>query len=76
MYAAGERYGGALDLAGALSKCATQACTAQELADILLAMAIEADHGHPTDDTSVMVMMIDERHTDIDMRRMSVTFPF
>ncbi len=75
MCVAGERSGGALDLAAILPEYAARTNSAQELADILLAAAIDADHGRPTDDTSVMVITVRESLQDIDIRRMSVTFP-
>jgi serine/threonine protein phosphatase PrpC len=46
----------------------------QEIADALLAEAVNLDEGRPADDISVVVVKVSERRGD-DVRRMTVRLP-
>ena len=48
---------------------------AQQLADALLARAVELDRGRPNDDTSVLVVRVVPRADSDNARRLSVRFP-
>ncbi len=75
---AGERRGRQLDpLAVAQDLSRQPSCTAQSLADSLLAAALAADDGRPGDDVTVAVVEVTERPTgeELEVRRMTVTFP-
>ena len=52
-------------------------CSAQRLADGLLAAALEADDGRPGDDVTIVVVQVTERLDDSEpeVRRMTVSFP-
>lgn len=73
---AGVRYGQSFDVAAFVQ---TQLCdeniSAQNLADAILARAVELDRGRPGDDTSVLVIrVISPKETD-PARRISLRFP-
>ncbi len=78
IWAAGERYGQALDVVDLVRQHVQQtpgAGSAQRLADTILDAAVRLDQGRPADDMSVLVLQIvpsTERH---QARRLSVTFP-
>jgi len=46
----------------------------QEIADSLLAHAVQLDHGRPVDDITVVVLSVTSKHSD-SVRRMSVHLP-
>ncbi|MBM3131201.1 MAG: serine/threonine-protein phosphatase [Chloroflexi bacterium] len=48
---------------------------AQQLADAILARAVELDRGRPNDDTSVLVVRVVPRASDDAARRLSARFP-
>jgi serine phosphatase RsbU (regulator of sigma subunit) len=81
---AGLRYGGSLDIAAAVQAlCDNQACSAQAIADQLLAQALQLDRGRPGDDITVLALTVracrpeDEAapFPGVDVRRLSLTFP-
>ncbi len=75
---AGERHGRQLDpLATVQALCRESSCTAQRLADGLLAAALAADDGRPGDDVTVAVVHVVERPAgeELEIRRMTVSFP-
>jgi len=75
---AGARRGELLDPLAVVSELSRQAdCTAQSLADRLLAAALAADEGRPGDDVTVAVVQVAARATGEgpEVRRMTVTFP-
>jgi hypothetical protein len=47
----------------------------QELADALLAHAVELDEGRPADDISVVVIKVSSRDHNDQVRRMGVRLP-
>lgn len=73
---AGERYGVRLDLPELVSSCtAMPECSAQPLADEILARAIELDQGRPSDDMSILVLSILDRPRADEIRRLHLSFP-
>jgi serine phosphatase RsbU (regulator of sigma subunit) len=75
---AGARRGLHLDALEVVQGLACQPdCSAQELADGLLAAALELDQGRPQDDITVVVLQTVERAVDDkpQIRRMRVSFP-
>jgi serine phosphatase RsbU (regulator of sigma subunit) len=79
---AGSRYGEPFDIkgfvAGRLYHSGGQAGsgeTAQQLADAILARAVELDHGRPEDDSSVLVVRVLSRAGGDEARRVTVRFP-
>ncbi len=81
---AGQRYGESLDIAGAVQAlCDDQACSAQAIADQLLAQALQLDKGRAGDDITVLALTVracrrqDEADAfaGVDVRRLSLTFP-
>ena len=72
---AGDRYGQALDIATLLkSLLDDQDPSSQEVADSLLARAIQLDQGRPNDDMSVVVLRVLPFESDL-IRRMTVRLP-
>lgn len=72
---AGDRYGQALDIATLLkSLLDDQDPSSQEVADSLLAHAIQLDQGRPNDDMSVVVLRVLPFESDL-IRRMTVRLP-
>lgn len=75
---AGQRKAESLDVMATLDGLACQSCcSAQELADGLLAAAVAADENRPSDDTTVVVIRIAEAPPTSfpEVRRMTVTLP-
>jgi serine phosphatase RsbU (regulator of sigma subunit) len=81
---AGLRYGGSLDVAAAvLALCDDETCSAQAIADQLLAQALQLDRGRPGDDITVLALTVRACHPEdeaapfpeVDVRRLSLTFP-
>ncbi len=79
---AGERYGQTFDVVGFARQylygdlgCAPACTSARDLADALLARAIELDHGRPEDDTSVLVIRVSSKKGPDEARRLAVRFP-
>ncbi|MCU0502934.1 MAG: serine/threonine-protein phosphatase [Anaerolineae bacterium] len=75
---AGERRGHCIDpLQIAQSQGCQPVCSAQRLADGLLAAALVADDGRPGDDVTVVVLQVTERfdESEPEVRRMTVSFP-
>jgi len=84
LLAAGQRYGGALDIPAAVrSLFDDRGCAAQSIADQLLAQALQLDQGRAGDDITILVLTVRARRRDdepalfanTDVRRMSLTFP-
>jgi serine phosphatase RsbU (regulator of sigma subunit) len=72
---AGERVGRPLDVCTSLkAMIEEQDPPPQDIADALLAEAVNLDDGRPSDDISVLVLKVLERHGD-DVRRMTVRLP-
>lgn len=72
---AGDRYGEGLDICTMLeSLLDDQDPTAQEIADALLANALQLDQGRPNDDMSVVVLRVLPFEGDL-VRRMTVRLP-
>lgn len=64
-----------VDFAGLADQTLRSEAPAQEMADAILACAIERDQGRPGDDMAVVVVAIDERETPMIVRRMQAQFP-
>lgn len=72
---AGDRYGQKLDICTLLeSLLEEQEPSSQEIADTLLAQAIQLDQGRPNDDMSVVVLRVVPYESDL-IRRMTVRLP-
>ncbi len=72
---AGDRYGQALDICTVLeSLLEEQDPSSQEIADTLLAHAIQLDQGRPNDDMSVVVLRVLPFESDL-IRRLTVRLP-
>jgi serine phosphatase RsbU (regulator of sigma subunit) len=72
---AGDRYGQGLDICTLLgSLLEDQDPSSQEIADTLLAHAIQLDQGRPNDDMSVVVLRVLPFESDL-IRRMTVRLP-
>jgi serine phosphatase RsbU (regulator of sigma subunit) len=72
---AGDRYGQTLDICTLLeSMLEEQEPASQEIADTLLAQAIQLDQGRPNDDMSVVVLRVVPQESDL-IRRMTVRLP-
>ncbi len=72
---AGDRYGQALDICTLLeSLLEEQDPSSQEIADALLAHAIQLDQGRPNDDMSVVVLRVLPFESDL-IRRLTVRLP-
>ncbi|MBI5653226.1 MAG: serine/threonine-protein phosphatase [Chloroflexi bacterium] len=73
---AGVRHGHQFDVAAfAARQLRDPNIGAPQLADAILARAIELDRGRPGDDTSVLVMRVAPRENADDARRLSLRFP-
>ena len=73
---AGKRRGHPMDVCNAIqAMLEEQETTPQELADALLAHAVELDEGRPADDISVVVIKVSPRDTSDQVRRMNVRLP-
>jgi serine phosphatase RsbU (regulator of sigma subunit) len=75
---AGARRGQLVDPLAVIGELVCQPnCSAQALADGLLAAALAADDGRPGDDVTVAVVQVAERPDgeELEVRRMAVTFP-
>jgi serine phosphatase RsbU (regulator of sigma subunit) len=81
---AGQRRGRSLDVPALLqSLCYDHLCSAQSIADHLLAEALQLDEGRPGDDITILVLTVRARRQDdepirlsgVDIRRLSLTFP-
>lgn len=71
---AGYRKGKKLDVEAAFAALLAQGASAQDIADGMLAAALQLDDGRPVDDISVAVMKIDAADGD-EVRRVSVRLP-
>jgi serine phosphatase RsbU (regulator of sigma subunit) len=72
---AGKRTGRPMDVCTSLqAMLEDQDPSPQEIADALLAEAVNLDEGRPADDISVVVVKVSERRGD-DVRRMTVRLP-
>jgi len=74
--AAGQRYRERLDTVQLVSDfLANGKRDAQAMADAILERAVELDRGRPSDDISVLVIAIEPRMREDNVRRMTVSFP-
>ena len=75
---AGSRYNEGIDLQNVLAGIRVEETPRpQDLADDLLNLAIESDHGRPNDDMSVIVLgVLPSSDEQLKIRRMHVSFPF
>lgn len=71
---AGDRDGKRMDITATLQKLVTAECSSQEIADELMAEALELDQNRPIDDISVVVIRTMQRGGD-EVRRMSMRLP-
>ncbi len=74
MVTAGHRKGTSIDILSEMEKCTERACSAQEIANQLIAIALELDDNRPIDDISILVLQVIPARGDF-VRRMSVTLP-
>ncbi len=74
MVTAGERKATKIDIQKELIECVGQECSAQQIADHMIALALELDDNRPIDDTSVVVLHVTPNRGDI-VRRMTVSLP-
>ena len=73
---AGKRRGQPMDVCNSIqAMLEDQDPTPQELADSLLAHAVNLDEGRPADDVSVVVLKVRSGSEDDKVRRMSVRLP-
>lgn len=77
---AGSRFGNGLDLRDEIASVLEQADgegypPAQSVADHLLNRAVDLDNGFARDDISVVVLFVNERQEDDNVRRLHVEFP-
>lgn len=73
---AGKRRGHPMDVCNAVQAMLDeQDPTPQELADALLAHAVNLDEGRPADDISVVTLKVSSRNDNDQVRRMSVRLP-
>ncbi|MCI0476788.1 MAG: serine/threonine-protein phosphatase [Anaerolineales bacterium] len=76
VFDAGFRHNEKFDIAAFVAEQLREAnIGAQQLADAILARAVQLDHGRPNDDTSVLVVRVVPRVGGDNARRMSVRFP-
>ncbi len=73
VWTAGKRHGGAMDVLGLLQGF-PQTLGARAYADELLAHALQAEQGRPSDDLTVVAIHVNAVTTDL-VRRMQMTFP-
>lgn len=74
---AGRRKGQALDIpAFACAHLREDSATAETLAEALISEAIALDDGRPADDISVVVLAVSPHAGGLQIRKMSVRFPF
>lgn len=71
---AGSRKGTHIDIEEVLIKYSQIQCSAQDIANHLVATALELDDNRPIDDVSVVVIKVHEEFPDL-IRRMSVSLP-
>lgn len=73
---AGALYGGRFEYGALVSDLSARLASATEIADQLLAAAVQMDRGRPDDDISLMVLATRPAKHDLEQtRRMSVSFP-
>ena len=71
---AGVRFGAHLDIPASLSRLIQEGSNPQQIADALMAQALELEEGRPGDDISVVVVGVLKREDD-PVRRMWVRLP-
>lgn len=72
---AGQRWNQAFNLVSSIREQLASSCTAQELADRLLAAAVAADRGQPQDDMSVVVLSLRAGGAKQPIRRLALELP-
>jgi len=73
---AGRRWDLRLDTLAFAEHMTAGGATSQQLADGLLAAAIDADRGRPVDDMTVVAVSIVSRNPDVQIRTQLVSLPF
>ena len=76
LLAAGRRWGGALALERIVAEGVADEPSALALADSILATALAADNGHPSDDICVLVLAVLPGSSEQVSRRLSLILPF
>lgn len=72
---AGSRWGTRFDLLGAAESVARKEASAEQIADGLLQSAMDADHGRPHDDMSVVVLRLGPAVSSQPVRRLAISVP-
>lgn len=72
---AGARWGTRFDLLGEVEPIVRPEACAEQIADGLLQAAMDADHGRPQDDMSVVVLMLGPAVSSQPVRRLAVSIP-
>ncbi len=72
---AGARWGKRFDLLGEVEPIVRPEACAEQIADGLLQAAMDADHGRPQDDMSVVVLMLGPAVSSQPVRRLAVSIP-
>lgn len=72
---AGQRWHQPVDLVSLAERQLSSQRSAQELADALLAAAIQADRGHPQDDMTVVALRLQAGGSPQPIRRLALTVP-
>ncbi len=77
IWTAGERSGQRISIPRTVQQALKSGVTElRDLADILLARAVELDQGRPADDMSLVLLSIHRNAAEDEARRMSVSLPF
>jgi serine phosphatase RsbU (regulator of sigma subunit) len=74
MVTAGERKSTSIDIPSEMDQCTQRSCSAQEIADHLITIALDLDDQRPIDDVSVVVLQVVPFKED-KIRRMTVSLP-
>lgn len=72
---AGARWGTRFDLLGEVESIVRPEATAEQIASGLLQAAMDADHGRPQDDMSVVVLLLGPAVSSQPVRRLAVSIP-
>lgn len=75
VWMAGARYGDRMDVEEVVREVTAGEFSAAALADALLYRAVSLDQGRPSDDISVMALLVSDADEAGDVRRMTVTLP-
>lgn len=75
VYGAGTRWGTRFDLLGVADSIVRTEASAEQIAGGLLQAAMDADHGRPHDDMSVVVLLLGPAVSTQPVRRLAVSIP-